>query len=129
MTTAIFCSSVLALLLFGLGLAVSLTRTAKAQMIGSPADPASGLHKVVRAHGNTAEYVPVFIALFLFLGTREPQNWVVYTMMAATVARVLIVLGILLSPQLDRPQPLRFVGALGTYITGFMMTCALYAQL
>ena len=128
MSTAILCSAVLTLLLFGLGLAVSLTRTAKAQMIGYPDDVSSGLRKVVRAHGNTAEYAPAFIALFLYLGTHEPQPWVQYTMIAATAARILIVAGILVSAQLDRPQPLRFVGALGTYITGFMLAYALLTR-
>jgi uncharacterized protein len=39
--------------------------------------------------------------------------------------RYLHAAGMLLSPSLDRPQPLRFVGALGTYVAGLLLVVAL----
>ncbi len=44
----------------------------------------------------------------------------------AVASRYAIVAGILLSPTLDRPQPLRFIGALGTYITGVALSVAAF---
>ncbi|WP_241026180.1 FAD-dependent monooxygenase, partial [Burkholderia sp. Tr-20390] len=40
------------------GLVVSVTRFRCTTGSGCAADPANGLHKIVRAHGNTAEYAP-----------------------------------------------------------------------
>jgi hypothetical protein len=50
MTVATICIALLGLLLFGLGIAVSLTRGSTNQVIGYPADPADRLHKLCRAH-------------------------------------------------------------------------------
>jgi hypothetical protein len=43
-------------------------------------------------------------------------------MWIATVSRYLIAVGIIVSPTLDKPHPLRFVGALGTYLTGIVLS-------
>lgn len=129
MTTAIVCIALLGLLLFGLGLAVSLTRGRTQRVIGVPDDPTSGLLKVVRAHGNTAEFAPMLALLILIVGTRAPATWVVWTMGIATLSRYLIAIGILASPSLERPHPLRALGALGTYVTGMMLCLALLLSL
>jgi hypothetical protein len=42
-------------------------------------------------------------------------------MIVAVVSRYLIVLGMIAGPTLAKPQPLRFVGALGTYLTGILL--------
>jgi uncharacterized membrane protein YecN with MAPEG domain len=62
--------------------------------------------------------------LMLAIATRGCTTWMVWTFVAATLFRYLHAAGMLLSPTLDRPQPLRFVGALGTYLTGLALVVA-----
>jgi len=129
MTTALVCIALLGLLLFGLGLGVSWTRGRTQQVIGAPDDPTSALLKAVRAHGNTTEFAPLLALLILLVGMRDPAAWVVWTMAIATLSRYLIAIGILASPTLERPHPLRALGALGTYVTGVMLCVALLMSL
>jgi len=129
MTTALVCIALLGLLLFGLGLGVSWTRGRTQQVIGAPDDPTSALLKAVRAHGNTTEFAPMLALLILLVGMRDPAAWVVWTMVIATLSRYLIAIGILASPTLERPHPLRALGALGTYVTGVMLCVALLMSL
>jgi hypothetical protein len=122
MATAVICTGLLGLLLFGLGLGVSLTRGSTNKTFGYDPDPTDRLYKMVRAHGNTTEYAPMLAVLMLFLGSRDPAAWVLWVMWIATVCRYLIAIGIIVSPTLDKPHPLRFVGALGTYLTGIVLS-------
>lgn len=115
---ALICTTILGLLLFGLGLGVSLTRRREKVGFGFPENPRSQLTKMARAHGNTAEFAPFLAVIFLYLGAHNPSATVLVLMVAATLCRVLIVVGLLTSPTLARPHPLRFVGALGTYVCG-----------
>ncbi len=124
MTTAIVCTALLGLLVFGLGLLVSSTRGATNKTIGFDPDPRDRLHKVVRAHANTTEYAPMLAVLMLLVGAREPAAWVVGTMWVATASRYSLTLGLILSPTLEKPHPLRFVGAIGTYLTGAALCVA-----
>jgi uncharacterized membrane protein YecN with MAPEG domain len=117
---ALICAAVLGLLLFGLGVSVSTMRFRARQGCGCEADPRNMLHKLVRAHGNTAEYAP-----FLYLGAHTPTTATVSLIVAATVCRCLLVIGLLAWPSMDRPNPLRFAGALGTYATGIALSLAL----
>lgn len=128
MSVAIVCAALLGLLLFGLGLAVSMTRQRTATGSGFRDDPTDPLYKMVRAHGNTAEYVPMLAAMMLFLGTLSPAAWVLWVMAIVTLARYLIVVGIILSPTLSNPHPLRFVGALLTYVGGALLSVILLLQ-
>lgn len=121
MHVAIVCTALLGLLLFVLGLAVSMTRGRTGVVAGSSNDPADSLYKLIRAHGNTAEYVPMLAVLFLLVGEHNPASWLLWTMIVAVVSRYLIAIGMILGPSLAKPQPLRFVGALGTYLTGFLL--------
>jgi hypothetical protein len=127
MTTAIVCTALLGLLVFGLGLRVSLLRGSTRVSIGHGTGPADPLHQAVRAHGNTAEYAPMMAILMLIAGSRDPSGWMLATFVAATLSRYLIVAGMLMAP-LDRPHPLRFVGALGTYITGLLLVLAVFLR-
>ena len=117
-STALVCTAVLGLLLFGLGMAVSGARGRARLLIGQPADPDHLLNRLVRAHGNTAEYAPFLALLFLLHGARQPSDLVLGLVWAATAARVVFVIGLLTTRTLARPSPLRFVGALATYVTG-----------
>ncbi len=47
-------------------------------------------------------------------------------MIVATACRYLLAAGVILSPTLDKPHPLRFVGALGTYVAGFALCGAVF---
>ncbi len=124
MTTAIVCSAILGLLLFGLGLAVSLTRGSTATNYGYRADPADRLYKLVRAHGNAAEYHAMLAVLMVIVGMRGPAAWMEWSMIGATLSRILITLGIAGGATMATPHPLRFAGALGTYVFGLLLVVA-----
>jgi uncharacterized membrane protein YecN with MAPEG domain len=109
--------------LFALGLYVSAARGAD-KAGAYPSDPADPFFKRMRAHGNTAEYAPMMAVLILLCGARNPSTWVLVTMVLAVASRYSIAAGILLSSTLDKPQPLRFVGAVGTYLTGIALSIA-----
>ncbi len=122
MRTAIVCTGLLGILLFTLGLYVSATR-GRTNKIGTiPTDPTDPLYKAIRAHGNTAEYAPMLAILMLYVGAHAPAAWILWVMIIATACRFLIVLGLLASPTLDKPHPLRFIGALGTYVGGLILS-------
>jgi uncharacterized membrane protein YecN with MAPEG domain len=123
MTTAIICTALLGLLLFGLGLYVSAARGGD-KAGAYPSDPADPFFKRMRAHGNTAEYSPMLAILILICGVRNPSTWVLCVMVLAVASRYSIAAGILLSSTLDKPQPLRFIGATGTYLTGIALSIA-----
>ena len=125
MTIATICIALLALLLFGLGLTVSLNRGSTQRVIGHSDDPTDRLHKLCRAHGNAAEYVPILALLIYVLGARGPAPWLAWTFVAATAFRYLHAAGMILPATLATPNPMRFVGALGTYVTGFVLAIAL----
>lgn len=126
MRVAIICTALLGLLLFVLGLVVSLTRGRTGVIAGSSTDPADPLYKLVRAHGNTAEYAPMLAVLFLLVGERDPATWALWVMAIAVLSRYLIALGMIFSSTLAKPQPLRFVGALGTYVCGVLLCVAAF---
>lgn len=123
MTTALLCTAMLGILLFVLGFAVSLTRGRSEKVIGYDASPTDPLHKVVRAHGNTAEYAPMLALLMLALGALQPSAWMLAAMWTAVAARYLIVVGLLVG-SLDAANPMRFIGALMTYVSGFALCVA-----
>ncbi len=125
MTIATICIALLALLLFGLGLAVSLTRGSAQRIIGYSDDPTDRLHKLCRAHGNAAEYVPILAILIYILGARGPAAWITWTFVAATVFRYLHAAGMIFPATLAAPNPMRFLGALGTYVAGLVLAIAL----
>lgn len=125
MATATICIALLGLLLFGLGLGVSLARGSARQVIGHSDDPTDRLHKLCRAHGNAAEYVPMLALLIYVLGGRGPASWVLWTFVVATACRYLHAAGMILPATLAAPNPMRFVGALGTYVAGLALVAAL----
>ena len=121
MNTAAVCVGVLGLLVFGLGLGVSLTRGATKTSIGYNPDPTDRLYKMVRAHGNASEFNPMLAVLIVYLGTRQPGYAVQWIFILAAASRVLHAAGMIMSPSLARPQPLRAIGAVGTYVTGLIL--------
>lgn len=121
---AVGCVAALGALLFGVGWAISAVRFARKRFSGHDSDPADLLYKLVRAHGNTAEYAPFLAVLMLYLGAHAAASWVVWTMVAATACRYLFVVGMVAFPTVARPNPVRFVGAAGTYVCGLILTWA-----
>ncbi len=118
MDVALVCIGLLGLLVLGLGFAVSMTRGRTGTAAGYPPDPSHPLHKLVRAHGNTTEYAPI-LAVLIWVAATDAAGWVLWCMGIATACRYLLAAGIVLSETLEKPHPLRFVGALGTYLAGF----------
>ena len=123
MTSAIICTVLLGLLLFALGLAVSLTRGSTKINYAYPDDPAHILHRLCRAHGNVAEYGAMFAVLMLFIGFREPTAWMLWVMWICVAARYVHAIGMLMG-SLDKLQPIRLIGALFTYLGGFALCVA-----
>ena len=120
MTVAVICSALLGLLLMGLGFAVSTQRGRSEVLIGHPADPEDPTHKIVRAHGNTAEYAPMLAVLMLVAARFEPATWILWVMGIGTAARFVIVIGLMLG-SLEKPNAFRFAGAALTYVAGIIL--------
>lgn len=124
-STALACTSILGLLLFALGLAVSILRSRVGVLSGYAPAPDQLLTKLVRAHGNTAEYAPFLAALYLYLGSQHPSQWQLGCMVGATACRLLLVVALIGWPSMSKPNPARAIGALGTYAFGVSLCLAL----
>ncbi|WP_042268918.1 MAPEG family protein [Paraburkholderia heleia] len=122
---ALACVAVLGLLLFGLGASISMLRFREGALSGCAPDPARLLHKLVRAHANTAEYAPFLAVLFLYLGAHSPSPATLALILAATFCRCLLVVGLIAFPTMAKPNPARFLGAIGTYAAGIALSVAL----
>jgi len=122
---ALACTALLALLVFGLGLGVSMMRGSSGTNFGYTPDPADRLYKMVRAHGNATEYAPMLAILMLAIAARGPAPWMLWVFGIATAARYVHAAGMILSPSLQEPHPLRFAGALTTYLAGLALVWAL----
>ena len=127
MQLPVICVSILALLIFLLGFLISMVRgkTGIIYYAGSLDDPTSFLTKTVRALGNTVEFAPILAVMFLYLGTTDPDSWVCWTIIAATISRILMVIGFLTAESLNKIHPLKAVGAIGTYFSGIALCVAM----
>ncbi|MEM7016341.1 MAG: MAPEG family protein [Pseudomonadota bacterium] len=128
-TVAMICIGLLGLLVIVLGFAVTLQRGRSNIIAGFKDDPTDTLYKLVRAHGNTTEYAPIIAILILLLGSQNPATWMVWTMGLTTAGRYLIAAGIIMSPDLNKPHPLRFIGALLTYLGGLALCIAVFLSI
>lgn len=124
MISAIVCVGLLGVLVFGLGLAVSLTRTRTETLYGVGDDPTSPLYKMNRAHGNAIEYSPMLAILMVLIGTHQPAGWIAWVIILATAFRYIHAVGLITGGTMNAFNVLRFIGALGTYVTGLIL--ALY---
>jgi uncharacterized membrane protein YecN with MAPEG domain len=118
MNPLVLCCAALVLLYAALSLNVSRMRGKRRR---DPAVTDTDLNKAIRAHGNAAEYIPLYIVLFLYMSTSPASLWVVAVAVIATVSRFLHAAGMFLAPGTGKPHPLRFLGALGTYATLFAL--------
>lgn len=125
----LICAAVLAVLLIMLSINVSRLRGATKIGTGPAADPTAPLSKAVRAQGNASEYVPLFVAVFLFFHATGAPLWLVWVAIAATVARVIHPIGLMMTRSFDRgPHPLRTLGAAGTYLAGLVFGAVLLLE-
>ena len=129
MIVAVACSALLGVLVFGLGLGVSLTRARTGINAGCPSDPDHPLTRISRAHGNTTEYAPMLAVLMLIVGANDPPAWALWTMGLAVACRYAFAVGVLTCRTMTAPHPIRFVGAAGTYATGLALCVAALATL
>src|SRR5438552_18378513 len=113
-STALICTAALGLLLFTLGLAISTLRFRGGTLSGYAASPDDLLAKLVRAHGNTAEYVPFLAVPFLYLASHNPPQRQVWCTGGATVCRVLLAMGFRAWPTVATPPPAPLGGTHGT---------------
>ena len=128
MPYALLSVGLMGLLVFLLGFNVSRVRGSvmhtQHEHEGNPKSP---LRKAIRAHGNCIEYAPMLSLLILALGLRLPLMpwWVAALMMLAVAARYIHAIGVLTGESIHQPNPLKFIGALGTYIAGSVLSVVL----
>ncbi len=122
----LICTAILVILYFALAANVSITRGRTKTGLGMGSEPSGPLVKAVRAHGNAAEFIPIFVTLFLYFLMSGAGGWIVWVVIGVTVCRVLHAIGMLASSDFNGPpHPLRAVGALGTYLGGLALGGAL----
>ena len=80
--------------------------------------------KVYGWQWNPVHQTGTVAVLMLIVGSRDPAAWMVWTMVAATVSRYLHAAGMITCVSLAKPHPLRFAGALGTYVCGLALVVA-----
>jgi len=121
MNLLLVCSAVLMILYSVLSFNVSRARVQFRDSKISPED----LNLIVRNQGNASEYIPLFVAVSIYLSI-SPSNWFVSIVaITATASRVLHAIGMHLMEDLNQRHPLRFFGALGTYLSIFAFGCIL----
>ena len=125
MNVALICIGLLGFLCFATAFYVTVQRGKTNVISGYDTNPADPLYKAIRAHGNSVEYAPI-MALMMFVLAQAPlAGWVMWAMILATFFRYLVVMGLLIPQTMAKPNPMRFIGALGTFITGFMLVAAI----
>ncbi len=128
MATSLLSVGLLGLLVFLLGGNVSRERGSviKTQH-EAEGDPASPLRKAIRAHGNCIEYAPMLSLMILAVGLRSPllPTWIAAVMLAAVASRYAHAIGVLTGASVYKANPLKFVGAAGTYLTGALLSVIL----
>lgn len=131
-TLLIVAVALLALLVLLLGFNVSLQRNKTKTSISPGTDPTSPLMKAVRAHANASEYVPLIIGLFITMGFvyqgRDLGIFATSLVVALVLARFTHAAGMLTCQTLEKSNPLRFIGALLTYVAGIVLCGLLLAK-
>ena len=125
-TTVLICSASLVILTLLLAFWTSVQRgSSKTIAYSAPLDPASGMAKAQRAHGNAAEYAALLVALFFIVGFAYAGHdlgaLVTCTIIAVTVSRLVHAIGFLTCKTLEAPHILKAIGALVTYAGGLLL--------
>ena len=128
MSISIICISLLGFLTIVMGIAVTVARGKFNILTGNPSDPEHMLTKLVRAHGNTCEYAAILAVIIYILGKSPQSDWVFWFMGLTTFCRYLLVAGFIIPRTMAKPNPIRFIGAVGTYVFGLGLCYALLQQ-
>jgi hypothetical protein len=121
-STVVLCVALLVIFYGALSLNVSRVRRKRRS---DSTVPEAALTKAIRAHGNAAEYIPLFAGGLLYLNSVAPSPFVVGLAVAVVVCRLMHAAGMFLIPTVNERHPLRFIGALGTYLCLFALGGAL----
>jgi len=121
MNIILLCSAILVIVYFLLANNVSLVRRTSNLGFGMADEPSGPLNRAIRAHGNSAEYTPIFLVLFLYLLSVGAGGWITWVVVVVTFCRVLHPISILIAPDLNAIYPPRFVAAVGTYLGGLAL--------
>ena len=119
----LICSAILVIGYFLLANNVSYMRVKTQVGIGTDAEPSGRLNRAIRAHGNASEYIPIFVALFLYFLVSGASGWITWVVIGVTVCRVLHPISMFLAPDLNRAYPLRFI-APGRHKLSFWVKCS-----
>lgn len=124
MNVVLLCVAALTFLL--LGLSVNVSRLRRKSRTDNPPPP-SDIAKAVRAQGNASEYIPVSVALLLYMNAvpTAPKAFVITVAIVALVSRVVHAIGMLSTPSIEQRHPFRPLGALGTYGSLLLLGAAL----
>jgi uncharacterized protein len=114
------CIAFLGFLVFGLGLNVSLHRMKTKSDPVVLKNPSSPISRARVAHSNACQYAPMFSILILL--NQEPLGGVLG--IVAVLARYLHAFGFLAFPKAG-PNPFIFGGAVGTYLSGLVLSLLL----
>jgi uncharacterized protein len=118
----LFCAAILGFLLFGLGFAVSVQRGRAGQLGGIPGNESTLLYRLIRAHGNAAEYVPLIAAFALYFAANGSSTVISWVIGGLTIARICHATAMIIGTDMSQFNILRFVGGMGTYIGGFALS-------
>lgn len=110
------CVACLGLLVFALGLNVSLNRMRSSSQREDLKNPKSSLFRARLAHSNACQYCPMFCVLIAL----SDGNMGTAFGIVAVIARYLHAFGFLGFKK--APNPFIFCGALGTYISGLALS-------
>lgn len=116
----IYCSAFLLTMTLILGVMVSIVRTKLKVLYAFPNEPDQILYKLVRAHGNSAEYVPVVCLVFYLVNLVGITSVDELMILMLTASRFLIIMGICIPKTMAKPNWARTLGSFGTNF------CALY---
>ena len=129
MAVSLLCVGLLGLLVFLLGANVSRVRQSVAvTQHEDEANPQSALRKAIRAHGNCIEYVPMLSLMILAIGLAIPMlmsKWIAGLMFIAVASRYVHAVGILTGASVHEANPMKAIGAIGTYLAGAVLSVIL----
>ncbi len=132
MAIALLSVGLLGILVFALGFNVSrVRRSITVTQHEAEADPKSPLRKAIRAHGNCIEYAPMLSLMILAIGLAIPMlmSWpIILLMLAAVASRYFHAIGILTGASVHEPNAFKFIGAVGTYLTGLILSIILVVR-
>ena len=122
------CISTLIILQLLLALNVSRLRGQTKVLSGSSDDPGDPLYKARIAHSNACEFIPAFCILMLCLQWVGAANCLGWAFRGVVLARFCHAASMLQPGRIDKPSPLRLIGAAGSVFLGLIMAGYLYCH-